>query len=89
MKVRIDEYDYTKPIRGQSLRNFDDHWRKHTLSWLDVDTGDVCFTYRPVIDCSLDEDECPMRFEAAALPEGPAITGLSGRYISSLLSERV
>ncbi|XP_023023554.2 succinate dehydrogenase [ubiquinone] flavoprotein subunit, mitochondrial [Leptinotarsa decemlineata] len=58
-KQRIDEYDYSKPIRGQRRLSFDDHWRKHTLSWMDVESGEVCFTYRPVIDCTLDEDECP------------------------------
>nr|CAI5841493.1 unnamed protein product [Callosobruchus analis] len=58
-KCRIDEYDYSKPIRGQKRKNFDEHWRKHTLAWMDVETGEVCFTFRPVIDCTLDEDECP------------------------------
>ncbi|XP_056639355.1 succinate dehydrogenase [ubiquinone] flavoprotein subunit, mitochondrial-like [Diorhabda sublineata] len=56
---RIDEYDYSAPIRGQKKKDIEDHWRKHTLSWMDVETGEICFTYRPVIDCTLDEDECP------------------------------
>ncbi|CAG9819743.1 unnamed protein product [Phaedon cochleariae] len=56
---RIDEYDYSKPVRGQKRKSFDDHWRKHTLCWMDVQTGEVCFTHRPVIDCTLNEEECP------------------------------
>ncbi|KAJ8922771.1 hypothetical protein NQ315_007806, partial [Exocentrus adspersus] len=58
-KVRIDEYDYSKPVRKQKRRSIDEHWRKHTLTWIDVETGEVCFTFRPVHDCTLDEDECP------------------------------
>ncbi|RZC41768.1 FAD binding 2 and/or Succ DH flav C domain containing protein, partial [Asbolus verrucosus] len=57
--VRIDEYDYSKPVKGQKKRSMDDHWRKHTLSWLEVETGKVCFTFRPVADNTLDEKECP------------------------------
>lgn len=40
-KVRIDEYDYAKPLKGQKKKPFEEHWRKHTLSWMDVDTGEV------------------------------------------------
>ncbi|KAL1513921.1 hypothetical protein ABEB36_003259 [Hypothenemus hampei] len=58
-KIRIDEYDYSKPIRNQKKRAFEEHWRKHTLSWMDIDTGEVCLTYRSVIDCTLDDKECP------------------------------
>ncbi|XP_050306403.1 succinate dehydrogenase [ubiquinone] flavoprotein subunit, mitochondrial-like isoform X2 [Anthonomus grandis grandis] len=58
-KKRIDEYDYARPIRGQMKKPFEEHWRKHTLSWMDVDTGEVCLTYRAVNDCTLDEKECP------------------------------
>ena len=32
IQTRIDEYDYTKPIEGQTEKDFNDHWRKHTLS---------------------------------------------------------
>jgi len=32
---RIDEYDYTKPLEGQTKLSFDQHWRKHTLSGID------------------------------------------------------
>uniref|UniRef100_A0A481SY09 Succinate dehydrogenase [ubiquinone] flavoprotein subunit, mitochondrial n=1 Tax=Thermobia domestica TaxID=89055 RepID=A0A481SY09_THEDO len=56
-KDRIDEYDYTKPLEGQQRRSFEQHWRKHTLSWMDQDTGKVTLTYRPVIDETLDQKE--------------------------------
>ena len=36
----------------------DQHWRKHTLSYCDMETGDVKLNYRPVIDETLDEKEC-------------------------------
>ena len=39
---RIDEYDYSKPIDGQKKKPFDEHWRKHTLSYQDPKTGKVC-----------------------------------------------
>lgn len=42
-KERIDEYDYSKQIKCQKRRSFDEHWRKHTLSWMDVDSGEVIF----------------------------------------------
>ena len=38
---RIDEYDYSKPLDGQTKRPFDQHWRKHTLVWTDHNTGKV------------------------------------------------
>jgi succinate dehydrogenase (ubiquinone) flavoprotein subunit len=40
-KERIDEYDYSKPIEGQKPKPFEEHWRKHTLSWQDPETGKV------------------------------------------------
>uniref|UniRef100_A0A8C7DXD5 Malate dehydrogenase [quinone] flavoprotein subunit n=1 Tax=Naja naja TaxID=35670 RepID=A0A8C7DXD5_NAJNA len=57
-KVRIDEYDYSKPIQGQQKKPFEQHWRKHTLSYVDVKTGKVTLDYRPVIDKTLDEEDC-------------------------------
>lgn len=39
---RIDEYDYSKPIQGQQKKPFEQHWRKHTLSYVDIRTGKVC-----------------------------------------------
>merc|ERR1712079_366348 len=34
-KDRIDEYDYGKPLEGQEKVPYDQHWRKHSLSWTD------------------------------------------------------
>uniref|UniRef100_A0A481SYC4 Succinate dehydrogenase [ubiquinone] flavoprotein subunit, mitochondrial n=1 Tax=Carausius morosus TaxID=7022 RepID=A0A481SYC4_CARMO len=57
-KVRIDEYDYSKPLDGQQRRPFDQHWRKHTLTSMDLATGAVHIRYRTVIDETLDSKEC-------------------------------
>jgi len=57
-KERIDEYDFSKPIESQKKRPFDQHWRKHTLTSIDPKTGDVQITFRPVIDTTLNEQEC-------------------------------
>ncbi|KAF6125510.1 hypothetical protein HJG60_009938 [Phyllostomus discolor] len=57
-KVRIDEYDYSKPIQGQQKKPFEQHWRKHTLSYVDTQTGKVSLEYRPVIDRTLNESDC-------------------------------
>ncbi|KAK3722071.1 hypothetical protein QZH41_019831, partial [Actinostola sp. cb2023] len=40
-KDRLDEYDYSKPLEGQTKKTFDQHWRKHTLSWVDLENGKV------------------------------------------------
>lgn len=57
-KVRIDEFDYSKPLEGQTPKPYEQHWRKHTLTKMDPATGKVDITYRPVIDKTLDESEC-------------------------------
>lgn len=57
-KDRIDEYDYKKDTKGQTKKGFTEHWRKHTLSWMDRKTGQVKLSYRPVIDTTLDDEEC-------------------------------
>lgn len=57
-KDRIDEYDYSKPLEGQTARPYEQHWRKHTLSTVDLPTGKVSLEYRPVIDETLEEREC-------------------------------
>merc|ERR1711988_638399 len=57
-KDRMDEYDYSKPIAGQTKIPVENHWRKHTLSFTDGDTGETDLKYRPVIDQTLDEAEC-------------------------------
>merc|ERR1719192_1842849 len=59
-KDRVDEYDYSKPIEGQPQVDFDKHWRKHTLSYVDHKTGKTTLDYRPVIDGTLSQEECPM-----------------------------
>jgi len=56
-KIRVDEYDYSKPLEGQTPKPVDQHWRKHTLTKMDIKTGKVNFDYRPVIDKTLDEKE--------------------------------
>ena len=58
-KVRIDEYDYSKPIEGQKKRPVEEHWRKHTLTTINPQTGKVEIKYRSVIDETLDTKECP------------------------------
>jgi succinate dehydrogenase (ubiquinone) flavoprotein subunit len=57
-KNRSDEYDYSKPLEGQKKKPITDHWRKHTLAWINKDTGAVTIDYRPVIDATLDAKEC-------------------------------
>jgi len=54
---REDEYDYSKPLEGQTEKPLEEHWRKHTMSWSD-DDGNVTLKYRPVIDHTLDNEEC-------------------------------
>ena len=56
-KDRLDEYDYSKPVEGQTKKAYEDHWRKHTLSKSD-EQGQVSLEYRPVIDHTLDAEEC-------------------------------
>jgi len=57
-KDRLDELNYAKPLEGQTPKPFEEHWRKHTLAYVDEATGKVKLTYRPVIDKTLDEKEC-------------------------------
>merc|ERR1712121_340708 len=57
-KDRMDEYDYSKPIAGQTKIPMEQHWRKHTLSFTDGDTGKTELQYRGVIDTTLDAEEC-------------------------------
>lgn len=55
---RVDEYDYKKPLEGQQKKPLEQHWRKHTMSTIDTKTGKISLCYRPVIDTTLDENEC-------------------------------
>lgn len=42
----MDEYDYSKPIQGQEKKPFEQHWRKHTMSYVDPKTGKVqCISF--------------------------------------------
>jgi len=56
---RVDEIDYSKPVEGQTHLPMEKHWRKHTLSSAD-EKGNVTLDYRPVIDDTLSQEECPM-----------------------------
>ncbi|GBP54986.1 Succinate dehydrogenase flavoprotein subunit, mitochondrial [Eumeta japonica] len=57
-KKRIDEYDYSKSLDGQTKLPMEKHWRKHTLADTDPATGKTVLSYRPVIDETLDAQEC-------------------------------
>ncbi|XP_017774197.1 PREDICTED: succinate dehydrogenase [ubiquinone] flavoprotein subunit, mitochondrial [Nicrophorus vespilloides] len=57
-KDRIDELDYSKPLDGQTRKPMEEHWRKHTLTTMDPSTGEVTIKYRPVIDETLNQQEC-------------------------------
>ena len=43
---------------NQVAKPIEEHWRKHTLSYFDEETGKVTIDYRPVIDHTLDAAEC-------------------------------
>lgn len=45
LQERIDEYDYSKPLEGQQKRPYDQHWRKHTMSLVDKETGCVSYNF--------------------------------------------
>ena len=55
---RIDEFNYKEPIEGQEKKPLEEHWRKHTLSYMNPESGEIELTYRPVIDHTLDDAEC-------------------------------
>nr|CAD7457904.1 unnamed protein product [Timema tahoe] len=40
-KDRVDELDYARPLEGQKPVPFEQHWRKHTLTTMDVATGQL------------------------------------------------
>ncbi|KAF0755625.1 succinate dehydrogenase [Aphis craccivora] len=58
-KDRVDEFDYKKPLEGQTELPIEKHWRKHTLAHINPDSGEIKITYRPVIDHTLDDKEQP------------------------------
>ncbi|XP_045784400.1 succinate dehydrogenase [ubiquinone] flavoprotein subunit, mitochondrial-like [Maniola jurtina] len=53
---REDEMDYSKDTKGQTAKPIEQHWRKHSLSSVDLKSGKVTITYRPVIDKTLDKE---------------------------------
>ncbi|XP_045510392.1 succinate dehydrogenase [ubiquinone] flavoprotein subunit, mitochondrial-like [Colias croceus] len=53
---REDEMDYSKPTTDQKPKPIEQHWRKHSLSTVDLATGKVTISYRPVIDKTLDDE---------------------------------
>jgi len=54
---RMDEYDYSKPLEGQQMKSMKEHWRKHTMSYVNPDNGKVDLVYRPVVDATLDKSK--------------------------------
>jgi len=56
-QTRMDEIDYSKPAEGQTSLPMEKHWRKHTVSRVSPE-GKVSLEYRPVIDITLDQEEC-------------------------------
>jgi succinate dehydrogenase (ubiquinone) flavoprotein subunit len=38
---RVDEYDNSKSLEGQKMKQIDKHFRKHSLTEIDLDTGKV------------------------------------------------
>jgi succinate dehydrogenase (ubiquinone) flavoprotein subunit len=59
---RIDEYNYAEPIEGQTQVPYEEHWRKHTLSSMSptggLEPSECELKYRPVIDHTLDAEDC-------------------------------
>jgi succinate dehydrogenase (ubiquinone) flavoprotein subunit len=45
-KDRMDELDFARPLEGQVLKPIEEHWRKHTLSFTNGDTGVTDLKYR-------------------------------------------
>lgn len=54
---RIDELNYAyERYEGEEKLPIEQHWRKHTMSYQDVKTGEVTLKYRPVIDKTLTDE---------------------------------
>lgn len=47
LQERLDELDYSKPLEGQKKKQIEEHWRKHTMSYVDCDTGKVRLSWKP------------------------------------------
>lgn len=54
-KQRVDEFDYSIPLEGQTKKDLSDHWRKHTMTIMEGDAGCAIIRYRRVIDETLDD----------------------------------
>ncbi|XP_031767341.1 succinate dehydrogenase [ubiquinone] flavoprotein subunit, mitochondrial-like [Galleria mellonella] len=63
---REDEMDYSKPTKDQTKKPLNKHWRKHSLTTVDLCTGQVIINYRPVIDATLDD-------EVQSIPPAPRV----------------
>ncbi|XP_062130384.1 succinate dehydrogenase [ubiquinone] flavoprotein subunit, mitochondrial [Drosophila sulfurigaster albostrigata] len=59
-KTRLDEFDYSAPLKGQKKKPFEEHWRKHTMTFLEGDEGCATIRYRAVIDETLDDSVAPI-----------------------------
>jgi succinate dehydrogenase/fumarate reductase flavoprotein subunit len=55
--VRLDEVRFASGSTPQTPKPMAEHWRKHTLARTDSN-GNTTLDYRPVIDTTLDKDEC-------------------------------
>ncbi|CAH1159362.1 unnamed protein product [Phyllotreta striolata] len=52
---RMDEFDYSKPIDCQEKKPIEKHWRKHTLTWMDLCSGKVVkFPFRSFPEVGLE-----------------------------------
>ncbi|KAI5646973.1 FAD binding domain-containing protein [Phthorimaea operculella] len=60
---REDEMDYGKDTKGQTKKPIEQHWRKHSLSYLDLESGEVTIKYRPVIDKPLTDEKPSVTFK--------------------------
>ncbi|XP_017080823.1 succinate dehydrogenase [ubiquinone] flavoprotein subunit, mitochondrial [Drosophila eugracilis] len=54
-KMRIDELDYGAPMAGQKKKPFEEHWRKHTMTFALGNNGCASIKYRAVVDEPLDD----------------------------------
>ncbi|XP_061720203.1 succinate dehydrogenase [ubiquinone] flavoprotein subunit, mitochondrial-like isoform X2 [Cydia pomonella] len=53
---RLDELDYSTDTSGQTKKPLEEHWRKHTFTTMDLCSGNVNLSYRPVVDTPLDNE---------------------------------
>ncbi|KAI8036691.1 hypothetical protein M5D96_010492 [Drosophila gunungcola] len=58
--TRLDELDYGAPMAGQKKKPIDEHWRKHTMTYVLDNAGCASVKYRPVVDTTLDDSVAPI-----------------------------